>query len=86
MKKFKLKESYYAAPTPKKWRKFGDALLAAGLFIFLGGVMTLEQLQEYFGKTEIKWILGISITICVIGKFLTNFFKEDNTPDENPEV
>ena len=30
MKNMKLKEKYYN-PTPKKWRKLGDALLAIGV-------------------------------------------------------
>lgn len=74
---FKIKKSYYSAPTPKTMRKLGDGFLAAGVVITLGGVMGLETLKQYFSTTEIKWMLAGSITALVAGKFLTNFFKED---------
>lgn len=77
--KFKLKHSYYASPTPKTMRKLGDGLLAAGAVITIAGIAGLETLKDYFTNTEIKFILGGSITATVLGKFLTNFFKEDGS-------
>ena len=66
----KMKENYYA-PTPKKWRQLGDALLAVALM----GVPA--ELAGY------KWI-GLSLFIIgIIGKFLTNFFKEENVQNNN---
>jgi len=56
----------YWAPTPKKWRKIGDALLAVALF-----AQTQEALTGYSHMTQI-----ISI-VALVGKFLTNFFTEE---------
>lgn len=55
----------YYKPTPKKWRKIGDALLAVSL------VAVPAELAGH------AW-LSISIFLLgVVGKFLTNFFSED---------
>ena len=60
----KMKKNYYH-PTPKKWRKLGDALLGVALM----GIPA--ELAGY------KWV-GITLfAFGVIGKFLTNFFGED---------
>jgi hypothetical protein len=64
-------------PTPKKWRKIGDALLASATVIAVGGVWQFDSLKEIFTSTEIKAMIISSIVLGVIGKFLTNFFKED---------
>jgi hypothetical protein len=56
----------YYAPTPKKWRKIGDALL--GISTMITGLSIVE---------EYKWLAIISLTLGVIGKFLTNLFTED---------
>lgn len=55
----------YYKPTPVKWRKLGDALLAVSAF--LAGSQILAN-----NKTLALVALGIG----VIGKFLTNFFSE----------
>jgi hypothetical protein len=61
----KMKKHYYS-PTPKKWRQLGDALLGVALM----GIPA--DLAGY------KWV-GITLfAIGVVGKFITNFFKEDN--------
>jgi hypothetical protein len=55
----------YASPTPAKWRKLGDALLAVSMY---------AQTQQMFtGQNE--WLTTISV-VGLIGKFLTNFFAE----------
>ena len=60
-----MKTANYWKPTPVFWRKVGDSLLAAGT---LAGTLAIA---------ENKWV-GIGIFIaCVIGKFITNFFKEE---------
>lgn len=64
-------------PTPKKWRKIGDALLASATVIAVGGIWQFESLKEVFTTGEIKAMIISSIVLGVIGKFLTNFFKED---------
>ena len=66
--KMNLKETFqnYQKPTPKKWRKLGDALLSVGT--------TITGFAIY---EEAKWVALIALTVTVTGKFLTNFFKED---------
>lgn len=56
----------YYAPTPKKWRKIGDTLLAVSLYA--------QGQQAFSGNT--KLMTGIAIA-GLIGKFLTNFFTEE---------
>jgi hypothetical protein len=66
----KMKKNYYA-PTPKKWRKIGDALLGVSLM----GI-----------PAELAGYKGVAITIFifgVIGKFLTNLFAEDVKDNQN---
>jgi hypothetical protein len=62
----KMKRKYWC-PTPKTWRKIGDALL---------GVSTMgvpAVLMNY------PWV-GITLfMVGIIGKFLTNFFSNDET-------
>jgi hypothetical protein len=56
----------YWKPTPKRWRKIGDALLAVSTM----GVPAVLMNHH--------WV-GISLFIIgVIGKFLTNTFAEKN--------
>jgi hypothetical protein len=61
----KMKNNYYS-PTPKKWRKLGDALL--------GVSTTITGFAIYENE---KWIALTALILGVIGKFLTNFFGED---------
>lgn len=75
----KLMKHYYA-PTPKKWRKIGDAILAVGTAVTAGGLIGFDQLKEIFSTHELKVIIGVFFALGVIGKFLTNFFKEDGDP------
>jgi hypothetical protein len=72
----------YWKPTPKKWRKAGDALLAAASVLAIGGLWQFDNLKEIFTPTEIKVMIVTSIVLGVIGKFLTNFFKEDTSEKE----
>lgn len=63
----KLKEKYLA-PTPKKMRKLGDALLAVSTTI------TTYAIADNWSK----WIQISALMMGVVGKFLTNFFTEDD--------
>ena len=56
----------YKQPTPKKWRRLGDSFLAVSTMI-----------TGYALVEEYKWVAILSLTLGVVGKFLTNFFKED---------
>ena len=60
--------SHYHAPTPAKMRKFGDALLGAGVTI-----------QAATLATEYVWVGFAGLALCVAGKFLTNFFSDETT-------
>jgi hypothetical protein len=57
----KMKQNYWH-PTPKKWRKLGDALLGVALI----GIPA--DLAGY------KWVGITMFIIGIVGKFLTNFF------------
>lgn len=55
----------YALPTPRKWRRIGDACLAVGTAISSTAALS--------GYTKMAVAAGI---ITALGKFLTNFFYE----------
>ncbi len=75
MNKFDIKG--YWKPTPKIWRQIGDSLLFGCGTIGAGGLAAFEQLQTVFGTNELKMIIGAVLILGFVGKFLTNFFKED---------
>lgn len=61
-----IMKNYYK-PTPAKWRKLGDALLAVSTIITTYAVA--DDLA--------KWIPITALLLGVIGKFLTNFFSSE---------
>jgi hypothetical protein len=67
----------YWKPTPKKWRKLGDSLLAVASVLAIGGLWQFDNLREIFTQTELKALIMTSIVFGVAGKFLTNFFKNE---------
>jgi hypothetical protein len=73
---------HYWKPTPKKWRKLGDSLLAVATVIAIGGIWQYDSLKEIFTPIELKVMIVSSIIFGVVGKFLTNFFKEDNSESQ----
>lgn len=76
--------NYYKS-TPKKWRIVGDSLLAISMFITENALSALQSGQA--DSSEVLWIARIAIGIGVVGKFLTNFFKEDEiAQSESKEV
>lgn len=64
--KNKFGMSQYGKPTPAKWRKLGDGLLAFSTMISGSMIMT-----------DHKWIALGSVLVGAIGKFITNFFSEE---------
>ncbi len=64
----------YYKPTPKKWRKLGDSLLAVSTFV-----------SAYAITDDVKWLSLTALGIGVVGKFLTNFFT-DETSSKNTQV
>jgi hypothetical protein len=69
----------YWKPTPKKWRKIGDSLLAVSTVLSIGGLWQFDNLKDVFTSNELKVMIVLSLVLGVIGKFLTNFFVEDIT-------
>ena len=61
-----IKQENYFKPTPKKWRKLGDALLATSTTV--AGFAIVE---------DYKWVALTAVLIGAIGKFLSNFFTEE---------
>ena len=55
----------YWAPTPKKWRKLGDALLGASTTI-----------TGFSIATDHKYIAYAALICGVLGKVITNLFTE----------
>ena len=74
----------YWKPTPKKLRKIGDTFLAFSSVLEIGGLWQFDNLKDLFTATELKGMIIASIALGVVGKFLTNFFKEEEKV-ENPE-
>jgi hypothetical protein len=69
-------KNYYKT-TPRKWRKIGDALLASAAIVGAGGLMAFDDLKTVYSSKELKIIIGITLFIGITGKFLTNFFKDE---------
>lgn len=68
LKMIKKAHKHYSLPTPVVWRKIGDSLLlvstsVTGYTIFAGGE---------------KWVAIFSLVTGILGKFITNFFKDEN--------
>ena len=66
MNKIKFNWKSYFKPTPKLIRKAGDSLLLVSTFISSYGIIE--------GHTELAIT---ALIIGVIGKFLSNFFKDE---------
>ena len=69
--KFGLK--HYFEPTPTRLRIFGDSLAAAGTF---GASIIILNGHPVAGT--------VIIVVAVIGKFISNFFK-DEIQDDKPD-
>jgi hypothetical protein len=72
----------YWKPTPKKWRRIGDSLLAVATVLSIGGIWQFDILKDIFTQTELKGLIITSIILGVVGKFMTNFFKESENTEE----
>lgn len=82
MTKFKKMTITYWKPTPKKWRRVGDSLLAVASVLAIGGLWQFDNLRDVFTTNEIRSMIIISIILGVVGKFLTNFFKEETSEND----
>lgn len=70
-RKSKISVKSYWAPTPKKMRKIGDALL---------GVFSITSVSSMI--MDDKQLAVITLIIGVLGKILTNFFQEESSEPE----
>lgn len=64
----------YYKPTPVKWRKIGDAILF--LSTAIGGLIMGAPITD----AQKAWAVISCNLFGVIGKTITNFFKEDDAP------
>ena len=74
-----IKMKNYYKPTPTKWRKIGDSLLAVAALFGGGGLIAFDQLKEVYSEHELKVMIGSAIVVGVVGKFLTNFFTDEKS-------
>ena len=76
-----MMENYWK-PTPKKWRRIGDSLLASATVLAIGGLWQFDNLKDVFTPNELKCMITASIVLGVVGKFITNFFKDETKTEE----
>jgi hypothetical protein len=74
-----MKISHYYKPTPKFWRKLGDSLLVVALFLSTGALFQYDLLKEIYTPEEVRVSITIIIIVGIVGKFLTNFFKQNES-------
>jgi len=72
-----IKMKNYYKPTPAKWRKIGDSLLAVAALFGGGGLIAFDQLKQVYSEHELKVMIGSTIVLGIVGKFLTNFFTDE---------
>lgn len=76
---------HYYKPTPVKWRKLGDALLACAGLVGGGGILAYEQLKDLYTPHQLKIMIGVSLVVGIAGKFLTNFFTDEQTKQSSTD-
>lgn len=77
----KFSRNGYWLPTPKKLRKFGDSLLAIfGGYGFVNIIESYNEPDKELRKVKLI-IAGSAVALGIIGKFFTNFFKEEDEQD-----
>jgi hypothetical protein len=62
----------YYKPTPRKWRKIGDAILLTTAT--LSTLMMTSPFSDHTISITV-WLLSVG---GVVGKVLTNFFKDES--------
>jgi hypothetical protein len=76
----KILSDYYK-PTPVKWRKIGDSILYGCGVIGATGLIGFDELKDVFSPKELKILIGAVLILGFVGKFITNFFKEETNED-----
>lgn len=69
---------HYYKPTPVFWRKLGDSLLAGATVITVGGLWDFNTLSEQLSPEGVRFLIGTSLVLGVLGKILSNLFSEEN--------
>jgi len=71
-----MKLSNYYEPTPKKLKKLGDTILI--------GTASLSAMMmgAPFTDTQKAWIIFSLNVVGVVGKMITNLFKEDDKTEQ----
>lgn len=82
MSKIKF-DRYYKDNTPSKIRKIADSILYGFGAIGAIGLISFDELKVLFTESQIRWGVGIVLVIAFLCKFLSNFFKEEESTD-NP--
>lgn len=70
---------HFYQPTPAKWRKIGDTILV-GCTSLSGMIMGLPLTDN-----AKLWVIFTLNGVGVAGKMLTNFFKDDVIPAQEPQ-
>lgn len=70
-------KKYYENPTKKRCRKIGDAILYGCGAIGATGLIGFDQLKDLYGPKVLKTIIGGVLILGFIGKFMSNFCKEE---------
>jgi hypothetical protein len=65
------------SPTPRKWKRIGNAILATGMFIVGGGLLAFDSISDIFGDHVLKIVIGVFFILTVAGKFITELFTEE---------
>lgn len=60
-----MKKADYYKPTPKKWRKIGDAIQDTGIVI--GSIAAFSP---------VPWVSVVAVIVGRVGKIITNFASE----------
>jgi hypothetical protein len=73
---------HYYKPTPKTWRKIGDAILYGCGSIGATGLLAFDELKTIYSSHQLKVIIGVVLVLGFVGKFLSNFFKAESLNDK----
>jgi hypothetical protein len=68
----------YYKPTPVHLRKLGDSLLAGATVVAIGGLWDFKTLTQYFTPEQVRFFIGASIVLGIVGKILSNLFSNDS--------
>jgi len=72
---------YYGDSTPAKVRKIADSILYGFGAVGALGLISFDELKVIFTEAQIRWGVGIILVSAFLCKFISNFFKEDNSEE-----